>query len=390
MDVSLLDEHGHQNHHVMVQYWFYGPPVKLMIKPHGNSRTNKPFFVTAESAKKRHCEIASANKPSSAIRIATEECGGELQARGMSHLPRNLQQMKNYRRSGQCKDTNVLYSVMLQCKLVQGTADAFVRDIKAAPDPQCVLFFDWQLKDLVRFCTDSRRFSILTADTTYNLGEFYVTPTTYKHLMLVNSSQQHPVMAGPIFIHQRKDFASFNYFASTLVCFEKLLKDICAFGTDGDPALIEAFSHAFPNAKQLRCFIHMKQNISSKLKDRGLPSSVIQEFICDIFGKRYVGTYEEGLVDSIDAIAFCSRVKNCKNIWEAREKVYLQPDQDSFFEYFMRYYAEVISTTMLRGTRISVGLGLPPTIFTTNSSESLNAALKRKESRPQGDRVATV
>ena len=140
---------------------------------------------------------------------------------------------------------SLLYSVMLQCKLVQGTADAFVRDIKAAPDPQCVLFFDWQLKGLVRFCTDSRRFSILTADTTYNLGEFYVTPTTYKHLMLVNSSQQHPVMAGPIFIHQRKDFASFNYFASTLVCFEKLLKDICAFGTDGDPALIEAFSHAF-------------------------------------------------------------------------------------------------------------------------------------------------
>ena len=77
-------------------------------------------------------------------------------------------------------------------------------------------------------------------------------------------------------------------------------------------------------------------------------------------------------------IAFCSRVKNCKNIWEAREKVYLQPGQDSFFEYVMRYYAEVISTTMLRGTRISVGLGLPPTIFTTNSSESLNAALKRK------------
>ena len=117
---------------------------------------------------------------------------------------------------------------------------------------------------------------------------------------------------------------------------------------------------------------------SYEKQDRGLPSSVIQEFICDIFGKRYVGTYEEGLVDSIDAIAFRSRVKNCKNIWEAREKVYLQPGQDSFFEYFMRYYAEVISTTMLRGTRISVGLGLPPTIFTTNSSESLNAALKRK------------
>lgn len=116
----------------MVQYWFDGPPVKLMIKPHGNSHNSKPFFVTAESAKKKHRGIASANKPSSAMRIATEEYGGELQAKGMSHLPRNLQQMKNYRRSGQSKDANVLYSVMLQCKLVQGTADAFVRDIKAA------------------------------------------------------------------------------------------------------------------------------------------------------------------------------------------------------------------------------------------------------------------
>ena len=133
------------------------------------------------------------------------------------------------------------------------------RDVKAAPDPQCVLFFDWQLNDLVRFLTDSRQFSVLTADTTYNLGQFYVTPTTYRHLMLVDiTSQKHPTMAGPILVHQRKDFASFNYFASTMICFEKKLKEVLAFGTDDDQALIEAFAHNFPFAKQLLCFIHMK------------------------------------------------------------------------------------------------------------------------------------
>ena len=100
---------------------------------------------------------------------------------------------------------------MLQCKLVEGTSDAFVHDVKAAPDPQCVLFFDWQLNDLVHFLTDSRQFSVLTADTTYNLGQFYVTPITYRHLMLVDiTSQKHPTMAGPILVHQRKDFASFK------------------------------------------------------------------------------------------------------------------------------------------------------------------------------------
>ena len=160
----------------MIQYWFDGPQIEIKVKPHGNSNTNTPFFRTAESAKKRHQEIAASNKPREAIYLATQECGGELEAKGMSHFPRNVQQIKNYRRSGHSKDSNVLYSVMLQCKLAEGTSEAFVRDVKAAPEPQSVLFFDWQLRDLVRFLTNKNLFSIFTADTTYSLGQFYVTP----------------------------------------------------------------------------------------------------------------------------------------------------------------------------------------------------------------------
>ena len=44
---------------------------------------------------------------------------------------------------------------MLECKLAQGTQEAFVRDVKAAPDPQCVLFFDWQIADMERFVTNT-------------------------------------------------------------------------------------------------------------------------------------------------------------------------------------------------------------------------------------------
>ena len=61
----------------------------------------------------------------------------------------------------------MLYSVMLQCKVCEGKDDAFVRDVKAAPDPQCVLFSEWQMSDLDRFVTDPGRYTILTADTTY-------------------------------------------------------------------------------------------------------------------------------------------------------------------------------------------------------------------------------
>ena len=205
----------------MVQYWFDGPSVEIKVKPHGNSLTGQPFFRTSESAKKRHREIAASNKPKDATQIATQECGGEIEARGMQLLPHNIQQIKHYRQTVNSKDNNVQYHVMLQCKLAEGTSEAFVRDVKAAPDPQCVLF-SLAVEDLVRFLTDPKQFSIVTVDTTYNLGDFYDTPTTYKHLMLVNiTSHKHPTIAGPILVHQR-----FNYFANTniqLFCQHRLV-----------------------------------------------------------------------------------------------------------------------------------------------------------------------
>ena len=90
------------------------------------------------------------------------------------------------------------------------------------------------------------------------------------------------------------------------MCFNRQIKRIKAFGTDGDQALIEAFSRNFSEAKQLRCFIHLKQNISGKLKDTGMPPSVCQEFISDIFGNAMT---EEGLVDSSSIAA---HLQSCK------------------------------------------------------------------------------
>lgn len=58
------------------------------------------------------------------------------------------------------------------------------------------------------------------------------------------------------------DFASFNYFSSTLIGFNKNLRNLRAFGTDGQESLIDSFGHSFPFAVQL---IHMKKNMAEKL-----------------------------------------------------------------------------------------------------------------------------
>ena len=185
---------------------------------------------------------------------------------------------------------------MLECKLAQGSSGIFVQDVKAALHPMCVLLTEWQLDDMVRFLTGNHRFGVLTAETTYNLGDFYVTPMKYQHLMLQDvKTGTSPMMLGPVLVHQRVDFNAFNYFASTLIGCRRELQQILAFGTDRDKALVEAFTHNFPYAVQLSCFIHFRRNIQEKLKEL---ASVSNEFLADIFGKRIGKTFQAGLVSS--------------------------------------------------------------------------------------------
>ena len=96
----------------------------------------------------------------------------------------------------------------------------------------------------------------------------------------------------------------------------------------------------------------------------------------DIFGKHVCSRYEEGLVDSVSSTDFKSRLQNCKDVWNNREVKYLRPGQTTFFDYFVQQYSKVFENTMLKSTHTAAGLGHPPEMFTTNSSESLNATIK--------------
>ena len=140
----------------------------------------------------------------------------------------------------------------------------FIRSIRAT-DPAIMLVDDTQITDMVRFCT-SIEFGILTVDPTFSLGEFDVTPITYRHLLLETKRNGNtPVFLGPILVHYRKNFGTYVLFASTLVGLSHQLQSVQAFGTDGEQALIDAFSHEFTFSHRLTCFIHVKRNVTVSL-----------------------------------------------------------------------------------------------------------------------------
>lgn len=147
----------------MLQYMYDGPEVAIKVKPHGNAKTSTPFFKTSKGTIERIRSLSSTSTPKNVVNIMTREEGVELESRGPAFLPRNRQQVANFRRSAMVShDSDVLYSIMLECKLAQGKGQVFVQDVKAAPEPQSVMFYDWQAQDLIRFCTNNQTFSILT------------------------------------------------------------------------------------------------------------------------------------------------------------------------------------------------------------------------------------
>ena len=101
-----------------------------------------------------------------------------------------------------------------------------------------------------------------------------------------------------------------------LVSANKQLRHVLAVGSDGDEALVQALSHNFPFAQQLRCFYHFEKNIREKLRSLAIPSKVTDEFIHDIFGHRYSQTME-GLVDCVSIADFESKLDTLEATWNA-------------------------------------------------------------------------
>ena len=77
-------------------------------------------------------------------------------------------------------------------------------------------------------------------------------------------------MIGPILIHQKQNFESYFKLSSSILQLCPGMKNLRAFGTDGDQNLSDAFEVCFTIARHLLCDIHMQDNIERKLKDLGI------------------------------------------------------------------------------------------------------------------------
>ena len=376
------------NPHPFCLVVYYMPPgFSLVVVSHGNSKSMEPYFPTLPSTSediKRKCAGCGPKEVISSI----DSCvGGIVHASYPDELPRNEQQVSNFKRhisaSGEQRlpgqsESNELYSIMLKAHLEDGSKK-FIRDVKAYPEPAIVLASQQQLVDLERFCCDSCGFSILTVDPTFSLGDFDVTPTTYRHLLLCSKrTNKPPVMLGPTMIHYRKNFSTYKFLASCMIAENRNLVGVRAFGTDGEKPLIDAFSHEFKYAVHLTCFNHVRRNIKDQLRVLQIPDDVQTEILNDVFGRNVGSMQLTGLVDSPSTSSFDEKLSTLMTKWTLHDLEYDKGPVNLFCSWFRANKEAVVQDTMLCPVREEAGMGSPPEPSYTNSSECINNVLKVK------------
>ena len=374
----LFADYNKQPHRLCLLVYYIPENFEPTLQPHGNSKSDKPFYGTLPSTMES-IAVKSSSGPKEIISDVSAAVGGVMGATDPCCLPRNEQQVTDVRRRrkrsayGGCNPNDEL-AIVMQKAYVEDVENCFIREMKTLREPAVIVARDRQLNDMVKFCTNENCFGIVTVDPTFCLGDFDVTITTYRHLVLqCRRSSEPPVFIGPAMVHYNKTFSTYLFFASSLVGLRPDLSKLRCFGTDGEEALSGAFKQASPKAVHLLCSLHFRWNIKYKLKELRVAKNTQEIVLSDIFGSQQV----EGLIDSEDEKEFELGFDILATKWK---KLDSQGDQslNSFSRWFYQYKSALVKSSMLKSIRRKGGLGDPPLQFTTNASESVNFVLKSK------------
>ena len=124
---------------------------------------------------------------------------------------------------------------------------------------------------------------LIGIDTTFNLGKFFVTPTTFRNTALQNRrTKKTPVFLGPTIIHYRNDSQSYEELLD-YVHRELPSSDGLVIGSDGAPAIKTAVAAVFPDATHLFCVRYVRNNIERQLMKIQLSKDERRELLENIF-----------------------------------------------------------------------------------------------------------
>lgn len=348
--------------HVIVCYEFDGDPHPIKSQRHKNAKkSERCYYRSKPSTLDALKEKVTAHKgPTQVYGEVFEDARGIMAFTSHGDLPKSRQQVTDVKRSLKShKDKDQIAELIKMSRVEANDSASFLRRVQVSPEPACLLASSKQLNDVGRFCT--AHFlppQILCIDTTFNIGNFYVTPTTYKHSLLVDRKYgKPPTLLRPTMVHMQKKVETYQHFLSLLVSLNADLSNVLVIGSDRDVALRKGFSSSFPIATMVYCKGHIEQDIQRKLGDLGIDQACERIFIDNIFGSK--ATKELGHIDSSCATDFDALLESFYPTWRKREMDVRQlpsVDHAEFYWYFLNYVMQDMKDGMISSVREKWGL----------------------------------
>ena len=149
----------------LVQYSFKsGIEQPIQRKRHGNSKNSslKPYIRTCASTKESVRNASKQVQPRDAVhKVIADDLGGIASCSSVGQIPRGRQQFKDLGKSARIKEPkkslssgnihdDPWYRLLGESK-ASNRKTAFLRDVRIAPEPLCIMTTDRQLNDLKRF-----------------------------------------------------------------------------------------------------------------------------------------------------------------------------------------------------------------------------------------------
>ena len=248
-----------------------------------------------------------------------------------------------------------------------------------------VCFTDQQFLDIIRFCAIGH--SILNIETTFKLGDFYVSLTSFRNLSLYSPrTKNFPVHVGPIMVHTTKEASNFIYFAHSLErhyvlnkCkFQDSIRNVKRTITDYDESIRNAFKLVFNKCQFMLCCNHLQKDIAREMGKNGFDGITKNKVLEGIFGTSV--NRKDSLIGSRNYTAYKNKLDELSIEW----KEILNNKSDNFTTYFLKNKAFKIYETVIRPNEEfyqseQIRDNFMEHYDTTNEIESINHKVKNEK-----------
>lgn len=330
---------------------YLGDDTCVGDQPHGNSKREeaRPHIRTCPSVLRDLSEECKYSKAANAYRrqIASVRYPTHVAVK----QPRNVTQVRNVR-SQVLNKQRLSHDSLYNLHEIAINLSDYVHIIRTHPDLICVCGQKGLLDEMDRMLiVNSPLPQLLSYDTTFKLGDFYLSTLAFRHTAFVEA----PVIPSCFLLHERKFKACHEEMfkiCSRLV--PSLSKTTFPIVTDEEQAFISSMS-AYFSSPHLRCWNHIFRCAMRWLQSHGAPSQDVALYTEDIRHLLHLPSEKD----------YNSELEQLSYKWSA-----------PFYDYYMHNIHSDIHC-IARWAVEPLGVYNPFSGVTNNQAEGLNFVLKQ-------------